>query len=390
MSRQDCLTSCRTSCAGTEGTQESKVPPPSPSKFHARSGQTAQRRSPGPGPHAWPSWDKMAVRSHLSDEELRRQLKECGEAVGPITATTRALYLRKLAKLRKSGGTNSSPKSSVMNRAKGKSPVRRSPASKASTSPSRRLIGFSSDEEENESPAKSRRSFLSKRETGAGERQISSRCTDSSKMSQSSFDLSEEESGTGTANQRSHVVSEIDGYVYRGTPLRLRALNQSRLKRSPDSRSKPDEFLGEVPRNSVLRQLGVEGRESHSCRRLVLVLLVSVLIGVALYVFLRNPTFVRNFSSNPGAVNNLLFWSIILESRRAIFVAATQEVPDIIVDRIFLQSDWFKKLWWKCSARNEKSQSCFDVFQKICLCVMVGTLSKGRWDLSKRLHAVKY
>ena len=42
----------------------------------------------------------MASLQNLTDAELRRQLKELGETPGPITATTRAIYIKKLGKLK--------------------------------------------------------------------------------------------------------------------------------------------------------------------------------------------------------------------------------------------------------------------------------------------------
>ena len=42
----------------------------------------------------------MASLENLTDAELRRQLKELGETPGPITATTRAIYIKKLGKLK--------------------------------------------------------------------------------------------------------------------------------------------------------------------------------------------------------------------------------------------------------------------------------------------------
>ena len=44
----------------------------------------------------------MAAAENLTDTELRRQLKKHGQTPGPITATTRALYIKKLNKLRTS------------------------------------------------------------------------------------------------------------------------------------------------------------------------------------------------------------------------------------------------------------------------------------------------
>jgi len=85
----------------------------------------------------------------LSDEELRRELQNAGINVGPVTDSTRPLLLRKLQKLQKEG------KGSVKNRSNRKS----TPSSqvKRRQSPSRKLLSFSSDEEDKSSPRSRRR-----------------------------------------------------------------------------------------------------------------------------------------------------------------------------------------------------------------------------------------
>lgn len=82
----------------------------------------------------------------ISDAELRRQLKALGEEPGPITPSTKSLLLRKLKRLQNERGSNatppkkSSPKRSTI--------ARRSIPATRNQSPSRKLIGFSSDEED--------------------------------------------------------------------------------------------------------------------------------------------------------------------------------------------------------------------------------------------------
>ena len=82
----------------------------------------------------------------ISDAELRRQLKALGEEPGPITPSTKGLLLRKLKRLQNTRGSNatppkkSSPKRSTI--------ARRSIPTTRNQSPSRKLIGFSSDEED--------------------------------------------------------------------------------------------------------------------------------------------------------------------------------------------------------------------------------------------------
>ncbi|CAH3045954.1 unnamed protein product [Pocillopora meandrina] len=82
----------------------------------------------------------------ISDAELRRQLKALGEEPGPVTPSTKGLLLRKLKRLQNERGSNatppkkSSPKRSTI--------ARRSIPATRNQSPSRKLIGFSSDEED--------------------------------------------------------------------------------------------------------------------------------------------------------------------------------------------------------------------------------------------------
>lgn len=89
-----------------------------------------------------------ATDGNISDVDLRRQLKTFGEDVGPVTDTTRPFLLRKLKRLQKEPrGNQSSAEKPSPRRA---SQSRRSlPAtSTRNQSPSRKLIGFSSDEED--------------------------------------------------------------------------------------------------------------------------------------------------------------------------------------------------------------------------------------------------
>ena len=89
---------------------------------------------------------RLASDGDISDAELRRQLKALGEEPGPITPSTKGLLLRKLKRLQNERGSNatppkkSSPKRSTI--------ARRSIPATRNQSPSRKLIGFSSDEED--------------------------------------------------------------------------------------------------------------------------------------------------------------------------------------------------------------------------------------------------
>ena len=90
----------------------------------------------------------MAARdSNISDVELRRQLKAIGEDVGPVTDTTRPFLLRKLKRLQNEGKSN---KSSAEKPAPRRATPRRSLPATRNQSPSRKMIGFSSDEEDAE------------------------------------------------------------------------------------------------------------------------------------------------------------------------------------------------------------------------------------------------
>lgn len=104
-----------------------------------------------------PRSDKMAAVSEgISDRDLRAKLKEHGISAGPITPTTKKLYINKLNK--KLTGVESGSKSAVKKpskkslsprRSPGRSPARDYRNAAGPTSHSKRkLVGFSSDEEE--------------------------------------------------------------------------------------------------------------------------------------------------------------------------------------------------------------------------------------------------
>lgn len=98
--------------------------------------------------------NKMAaVNDNISDQELRAKLKQHGISIGPITPSTKYLYIRKLNKKISEDG-RSSVDSSVRSR-KSISPKptrRRVSVGRRSVdptpSPGARLIGFSSDEDD--------------------------------------------------------------------------------------------------------------------------------------------------------------------------------------------------------------------------------------------------
>ncbi|XP_066283527.1 inner nuclear membrane protein Man1-like isoform X1 [Branchiostoma lanceolatum] len=83
------------------------------------------------------------MAAQLTDEELRAELKALGQNVGPVTATTRRLYETKLTQLR--------------------SQRRKSSTAASGVKPSRKLIGFSSDESEGEAAERNGQKFRHRR-----------------------------------------------------------------------------------------------------------------------------------------------------------------------------------------------------------------------------------
>ncbi|XP_078595843.1 inner nuclear membrane protein Man1-like isoform X2 [Branchiostoma floridae x Branchiostoma japonicum] len=83
------------------------------------------------------------MAAQLTDEELRAELKSLGQNVGPVTATTRRLYETKLTQLR--------------------SQRRKSSTAASGVKPSRKLIGFSSDESEGEAAERNGQKFRHRR-----------------------------------------------------------------------------------------------------------------------------------------------------------------------------------------------------------------------------------
>ena len=112
--------------------------------------------------------DKMAaVSEDISDRELRAKLKENGISCGPITATTKKLYIRKLRKkLSEDESALSSSKVPSRKSLSPKSSSRRASPSRRSVDPTppsgRKLVGFSSDEDESsKEPVTTRQKRLS-------------------------------------------------------------------------------------------------------------------------------------------------------------------------------------------------------------------------------------
>ncbi|XP_074620236.1 uncharacterized protein LOC141879033 isoform X1 [Acropora palmata] len=91
-----------------------------------------------------------AKESAISDGELRRKLTALGEDVGPITPTTKSFLMRKLKRLQNEAKTSRGSKEKTPSK-RGTSPSLKSRSSRAlsrTQSPSRKFIGFSSDEED--------------------------------------------------------------------------------------------------------------------------------------------------------------------------------------------------------------------------------------------------
>ncbi|CAB4012284.1 Hypothetical predicted protein [Paramuricea clavata] len=108
-----------------------------------------------------------AVSEDISDRELRAKLKENGISCGPITATTKNLYIRKLRnKLSEDESALSSGKVPSRKSLSPKPSSRRASPSRRSVDPTppsgRKLIGFSSDEDESaKEPVTTRQKRLS-------------------------------------------------------------------------------------------------------------------------------------------------------------------------------------------------------------------------------------
>lgn len=101
-----------------------------------------------------PSDNMAAVSEDISDRELRAKLKENGISCGPLTATTKNLYIRKLnKKLSERENSSSSTKLPSRNFSPKPSQRRASPRRRSvdpTPAPGRKLIGFSSDEDESD------------------------------------------------------------------------------------------------------------------------------------------------------------------------------------------------------------------------------------------------
>ncbi|XP_078676565.1 inner nuclear membrane protein Man1-like isoform X2 [Branchiostoma floridae x Branchiostoma belcheri] len=116
------------------------------------------------------------MAAQLTDEELRGELKALGQNVGPVTATTRRLYENKLTQLR--------------------SQRRKSSTAASGAKPSRKLIGFSSDESEGEAADRNGQKFRHRRTP-------KSRPSRTPNRSENSYDSVADSRGTSTKSRAS-------------------------------------------------------------------------------------------------------------------------------------------------------------------------------------------
>ena len=165
-----------------------------------------------------------APNDEVNDSELRRRLSEFGQDVGPVTDATRSLLLRKLRRLEKErkGKQVVEEKSPPPRRA---SSHRRSSPSRGQ-SPSRRLIGFSSDEED--APPSGSKGFKSlskirgrlsegaaRDRESTGLRRKSSAALSSKRKSLPSFVSSvDEKTVDSTDRNKEEDFSDLDGQAY--------------------------------------------------------------------------------------------------------------------------------------------------------------------------------
>ena len=252
-----------------------------------------------------------ATDSDISDAELRRQLKALGEEVGPVTDSTRTVLRRKLKRLRNEQGSSSL--------IAGKSPARRGtsrgrkslPATTRSQSPSRRLIGFSSDEED-AGPSHSStlrdssksRGWRREPKTNHDETAERSGKTNPSPTRRSgikhrvpSFIDSVPERTLDTADDNNAEFSDQDGPVYIKPTIRSPIYFDKKRERVESERSethRPSSSpYGSENLNAALRkrQTGAKGVKTRPfrCSTVKILLVISAIcIGILLYAVLKN------------------------------------------------------------------------------------------------------
>ena len=167
----------------------------------------------------------MAARDgNISDAELRRQLKAVGEDVGPVTDTTRPFLVRKLKRFQNEQKGN---KSSAEKPAPRRVTPRRSLPATRNQSPSRKLIGFSSDEEDagpshsgrlvDSSRLRGRRredTVTSNESSGQGKSKPTTPQRSKLRPREPSFIYSVPEKILDTSDGNNVEVSDYDGQVY--------------------------------------------------------------------------------------------------------------------------------------------------------------------------------
>ncbi|XP_048589660.1 inner nuclear membrane protein Man1 isoform X2 [Nematostella vectensis] len=169
--------------------------------------------------------------SRLTDAELRQKLKDLGENVAPVTPTTRPLLLKKLKKLQQS--PRASPKATRKSTPKPRTPSK-------GRSPSRKLIGFSSDEEDGDSVStRDRRSSIRRTNDSDNSRDDSSLIASVSESSRTTKGSVTRTHRTVENSDESHggEFSDTDSNSYTGPFQRgsFRFRSFRRKKDSPES-----------------------------------------------------------------------------------------------------------------------------------------------------------
>ena len=250
--------------------------------------------------------DKMAaVSDDISDRDLRTKLKENGISCGPITPTTKNLYIRKLRK-QLGEGEGASSRSKVPSR-KSLSPKqapRRALPSRRSVDPTpppeRKLIGFSSDEDEpakepvitrgkrtfGESKASPRKSSVSPRPIPAQneERPVFRRRSYNTSSPKSKFRQDEERTDIdGRVNMDSHA-SETKR---RKLPSYAGLRNLFLRKSMEDSKKYANETAPPPPPPEIKYDLEVEDETDRNVYQYTWLMwfLVGVLVAVFLLVY---------------------------------------------------------------------------------------------------------
>lgn len=262
---------------------------------------------------------KMAARdSDISDDDLRRQLQALGEKVGPITQSTRPVLVRKLTRL------VNEPKNTRISKEKtpprrGTSPRRKSlPTTTRSQSPSRRLIGFSSDEEDS-GPSHSSTFIDTSKSRGRRREEKASNAESSEKTDKTtlrrgnlrqrvpSFIDNVPERTVDTADGNSGEFSNRDGLVYHKPKIRSSGLTRywrtikrdrdenerSETVRASSNHDERERVIAESQLNTSLRERQTGAREPNassfwSSTVKISLMIIVICIFILLYATLKN------------------------------------------------------------------------------------------------------